>query len=96
MNVDLYITGSNAYMLSSEIATLIAGRYVEIKMLPLSFKEYVGSTGNNSELARKYTSILKQFLSICIGAVRTAERTQSYLDGIYNTIVVKGVFRVRA
>ena len=40
-NVDLYITGSNAYMLSSEIATLISGRYVEIKMLPLSFKEYI-------------------------------------------------------
>ena len=40
-------------------ATLIAGRYVEIKMLPLSFKEYVGSTGNNSELARKYTSYIE-------------------------------------
>ncbi len=39
-NVDLYITGSNAYMLSSEIATLISGRYVQIEMLPLSFKEY--------------------------------------------------------
>ena len=39
-NVDIYITGSNAYMLSSEIATLISGRYVQIEMLPLSFKEY--------------------------------------------------------
>ena len=44
-NVDIYITGSNAYMLSSEIATLLSGRYVEIKMLPLSFKEYVSATG---------------------------------------------------
>ena len=42
-NVDIYITGSNAYMLSSEIATLISGRYVQIEMLPLSFKEYMAS-----------------------------------------------------
>ena len=42
-NVDLYITGSNAYLLSGELATLLSGRYVEIKMLPLSFKEYVSA-----------------------------------------------------
>ena len=40
-NVDLYLTGSNAYFLSSDIATVLSGRYVELKMLPLSFKEYV-------------------------------------------------------
>ena len=45
-NVDLYLTGSNAYMLSSEIATLISGRYVQIEMLPLSFREYMESTGS--------------------------------------------------
>lgn len=44
-NVDIYITGSNAYMLSSELATLLSGRYTEIKMLPLSFREYMVVTG---------------------------------------------------
>ena len=39
-NTDLYITGSNAYFMSSELATLLSGRYIELKMLPLSFKEY--------------------------------------------------------
>lgn len=53
-NVDIYITGSNAYMLSSEIATLISGRYIQISMLPLSFAEYVESTGNKKDLSRKY------------------------------------------
>ena len=58
-NVDLYITGSNAYLLSGELATLLSGRYVEIKMLPLSFKEYVESTGNENDLQRKYTTYLE-------------------------------------
>ena len=48
-NVDIYITGSNAYMLCSEIATLISGRYVQIEMLPFSFKEYMESTGSMTE-----------------------------------------------
>ena len=53
-NIDLYLTGSNAYMLSGETATLLSGRYVEISMLPLSFREYVESTGSTAELGRKY------------------------------------------
>ena len=51
-NVDLYITGSNAYLLSGELATLLSGRYIEIKMLPLSFKEYVGAFPDNSNQDR--------------------------------------------
>ena len=52
-NVDLYITGSNAYLLSGELATLLSGRYVEIKMLPLSFEEYISYRGEN-DLQQKY------------------------------------------
>ena len=59
-NIDLYLTGSNAYMFSGELATLLGGRYVEIKMLPLSFKEYIAGTGgetnNLQEKYDKYTA----------------------------------------
>ena len=52
--VDIYITGSNAYLLSSELATLLTGRYVEIKMLPLSFKEYVSAFEDKTDISRKF------------------------------------------
>ena len=56
-NTDIYITGSNAFMLSGELATLLSGRYIEIKMLPLSFKEYAKlqkTTRSNDELFTEY------------------------------------------
>ena len=55
-NVDLYITGSNAYLLSGELSTLLSGRYVEIKMLPLSFKEYLSAFPEGVNI-RKYNKI---------------------------------------
>ena len=65
-NLDLYITGSNAYMLSGELATHLSGRYVTIDMLPLSFAEYVSWTGSTDGLARKYRDYLDiEFLSLC-------------------------------
>ncbi len=91
-NVDLYITGSNAYMLSSEIATLISGRYVEISMLPLSFKEYVLSTGSSAELSRKYAEYLENSsFPYALELKGQPKEIKDYLDGIYNTIVVKDV-----
>jgi len=90
--VDLYITGSNANMLSNEIATLISGRYVEISMLPLSFKEYVSSTGSESELSRKYTAYLEgSSFPYALDLAGQPKELRDYLDGIYNTIVVKDI-----
>lgn len=91
-DVDIYLTGSNAKMLSSEIATLISGRYVEISMLPLSFKEYVLSTSSTSELARKYTAYVEtSSFPYAIQLAGQPKELRDYLDGIYNTIVVKDI-----
>jgi len=56
-NADIYITGSNAKFLSGELATLLSGRYVEISMLPLSFKEYVSFAGK-TDLEKKYADYI--------------------------------------
>lgn len=58
-NVDIYITGSNAYFMSGELATLLSGRYVELKMLPLSFKEYVSGVNNSKSIVAKYNDYIK-------------------------------------
>lgn len=56
-NVDLYITGSNSKLLSGKLATLLSGRYVEIKMLPLSFKEYISYVGD-ADIQKKYVDYI--------------------------------------
>ncbi len=91
-NIDLYITGSNAYLLSGELATLLSGRYIEIKMLPLSFKEYVSAfeDKNYYQLFLDYMknggmpgniSILKS----------NPNDIDKYLDGIFSTVVYKDI-----
>lgn len=91
-NVDIYITGSNAYMLSSEIATLISGRYVQIEMLPLSFKEYMESTGSDNERAIKYTEYLQNSsFPYALQLKGQPEEIRNYLESIYNTIIIKDI-----
>ncbi len=91
-NVDLYITGSNAHMLSSETATLISGRYVEISMLPLSFREYVESTEDTKDLPGKYRRYLEtSSFPYALELADQPNELRAYLEGIYNTIVVKDI-----
>ena len=91
-NVDIYITGSNAYMLSSEISTLLSGRYVQIEMLPLSFREYMESTGNMEDRSIKYIEYLENSsFPYALELKGQPNEIRDYLDGIFNTIVVKDI-----
>lgn len=89
--VDLYVTGSNAYMLSSEIATLLSGRYIEIAMLPLSFKEYVEGIGETNNLAQAYTDYITKSSFPYTLELSSPTEISDYLNGVYNTIVVKDI-----
>lgn len=89
---DIYVTGSNAFMLSSELATLISGRYVEVRMLPLSFKEYVGAVGGPESLSRRYAEYLEgSSFPYALEFRGHLAEARDYLEGIYNTIVVKDI-----
>ncbi len=88
--VDVYIIGSNAYMLSSELATLLSGRYVEISMLPLSFREYITVTGMQREEA--FSEFMKTGGLPYVAVMnRTDQKADQYLEGIYNTVIVKDI-----
>jgi len=90
-NVDLYITGSNAYFLSGELATLLSGRYVEIEMLPLSFKEYLSAFSDKIDLPSKYRNYLVNSSFPYTLELEDEEQIRAYLDGIYNTVILKDV-----
>ena len=96
-NVDLYITGSNAALLSGELATLLSGRYVEIHVLPLSFSEYLDFTepdtaSGSSNTGRQFTEYL-QFSSFPFTCElhRDKNRIREYLGGIFNTVILKDI-----
>ena len=89
-NVDVYITGSNAYLLSGELATLLSGRYIEIKVLPLSFKEYKDylNVEGDEKLYLKYVNNSSFPYALKLDS---EDEIDAYLDSIYNTIIVKDI-----
>lgn len=89
-DIDIYITGSNAYMLSGDLATLLTGRYVEIKMLPLSLREFLEITGMDKEqgLAEYMRDGGLPYIAVM---ERSPEKIETYLEGIYNTVIVKDI-----
>ena len=89
-NTDIYITGSNAYLLSGDLATLLTGRYVEISMLPLSFGEYLECSGETGEQALASYMKFGGFPYLT-QMENTADKVDTYLEGIYNTVVVKDI-----
>jgi predicted AAA+ superfamily ATPase len=97
-NVDVYITGSNAFLLSSELATLLSGRYIGISILPFSFNEYL--TARNFDTTNKYLNYEALFFdyinetSLPKGVeLRESgfDKINEYLDAIYTTIVEKDI-----
>lgn len=89
-NTDIYITGSNAYMLSGDLATLLTGRYVEISMLPLSFKEYWELAGSERESA--FADYMKYGGMPFVAAMEKADdKIDAYLEGIYNTVIIRDI-----
>lgn len=88
--IDIYIAGSNSYMLSGDLATLLTGRYVEIKMLPLSFKEFCEARGDASE------KVFSEYLAVgglpyIASMDQNTEKLNTYLEGIYNTVIIKDI-----
>ena len=92
-DIDIYITGSNAYLLSSELSTLLSGRYIEIKMYPLSFKEFlIFNNYDDMNIEDKFNEYLKYGGLPAITLIKNNdELVLSYLNDIYNSIVKKDI-----
>jgi len=91
LNVDIYITGSNAYMLSSDLSTYLAGRYVEIPMFPLSFGEFMELNGYIDDRDKRFNEYLSRGAFPIISKGFDDESARSILQGIYSDIVLKDI-----
>ena len=89
-NVDVYITGSNAYLLSGELATLLTGRYIEIKMYPLSFEEYLNYYKKDVD-EKMYLNYINRSSFPYALKLEDESEIYDYLDALYNTIIVKDI-----
>ncbi|MBQ4284717.1 MAG: ATP-binding protein [Lachnospira sp.] len=90
-NVDIYLTGSNAYMLSGEIATLLSGRFVEIKMLPFSFKEYYEMLGGVKDKREVFKDYYIRGGFPYASTIEDFDAFRDYIMGIYNTVLLKDI-----
>lgn len=92
-NIDLYVTGSNANLLSGELATLLSGRYVEIKMMPYSFKEFIEAYDKEIDIKKKFDTYLLS--GGMPGNVEFIDDNTSYkyLDGVFSTVVYKDIMQ---
>lgn len=90
-DADIYLTGSNAYMLSSDLSTYISGRYIEIKMLPFSFKEYIKFHNLSDKIESAFNDYIWYGSFPMIRPTDDENLIKDYLQGIYNTILVKDV-----
>lgn len=89
-NIDIYITGSNSYLFSGELASNLRGRYIEIPMLPLSFKEFYSLSSKNKEISfNEY--LLNGGFPYLIQMNLEKEYHSMYLEGIYNTVLLKDI-----
>ena len=89
-NFDIYITGSNSYLLSGELATLLSGRYIEISILPFSFKEYTKAV-KNPKPEESFASYVKYGGMPYSSILTDISYLDDYLEGIYNTVIVKDI-----
>lgn len=95
-NADVYITGSNSYFMSGELATLLSGRYVELKMLPLSFAEYVSAfsdTGMSKE--ERFRNYVYNSSFPYTVELKNRRNVYAYLDGIYSTVVLNDIVEMK-
>lgn len=93
-NCDVYITGSNAYFMSGELATVLSGRYVELKMLPLSFKEFCAGLGEATAMtnAQKFNLYIEQGSFPYLVKFKSSQReARDYLRDIYNSVLLKDI-----
>ena len=92
-DVDLYITGSNAFFLSGELATLLTGRYVELRMLPFSFAEYWSARGGEENLEDAFNRYLTYGGMPFAARLDDPQSISDYLGGVFNTVLVEDVAR---
>ena len=90
-NVDIYMTGSNSYMLSGELATLLSGRYIEIAMLPFSFSEYYTAYSNDNPDTLFARYMHDGGFPYLTQVGHDTGQIDTYLEGIYNTIIIKDI-----